>query len=150
MLRLIQAPDENETPDLKVPRMRRVDVIAVRFKNGPRRLERLGRPAQVARDKRNLGPRDDAPRTCQGFFWAEGACSSSQEFLCSREIAQLCHRDASKRKRRRIVAQRNSLQCAEGIPCGQRPCCGCDHGIHQNPATLVTPSSFDACISICI
>jgi hypothetical protein len=50
----------------------------------------------------------------------------SQERLRSYEIAKLRHRDPSKRERRRIVAQRDSVQCVEGITRRERTCCGRD------------------------
>src|SRR3954470_17320894 len=49
----------------------------------------------------------------------------------------------------RILAQRDSVQCAERITRGEGSCCGCDQRIHQNPVTFVTPRSFATCISIC-
>src|ERR1700733_10510241 len=103
VLRLTQAPDKNGTPNLKIPRMRRVDAIAVRFKSGPSRAERLRRPGQVARGKRDLGFSDDAPGACDGFFRPEGARRLAKEFLRSYKLSQLCHRDPAKSKRRRIV-----------------------------------------------
>ena len=57
-------------------------------------------------------------------FGAEGTPRASQKFLRSCKFAKLRHRDASKRQRRRIVAQRDPLQCAERITCRQRTCCG--------------------------
>jgi NAD(P)-dependent dehydrogenase (short-subunit alcohol dehydrogenase family) len=44
------------------------------------------------------------------------ARSTSQECLCSNEIAELRHRDASQRQRRRVAAQGDPLQCAGGSP----------------------------------
>ena len=62
------------------------------------------------------------------------------------EIAELGHRDAAKRERRRVVAQRHPVQRGEWIARGKRPCrCG-DQRIHdlgyaiRNPVTLVTPA----------
>jgi Beta-galactosidase len=81
----------------------------------PRRVERLRRPTQVARDERDLGLGDDAPRAGHSLFRTEGARSTSHESLRSNEVAELRHRDASKRERRRVVAQGDPLQCAEGI-----------------------------------
>jgi hypothetical protein len=68
---------------------------------------------------------------------------------CPRKLSQLRHGDTAKRERRRIITQRDSFQCTEGIALGKRPCRGCNQRIHQNPATLVTPRSFDTCINIC-
>jgi len=119
--------------------MRGVDPVAVLFERHPRRVEHLRRPAQVARDERDLGLGDDAPRSGHGLFRTEGTRSTSQERLRSNEIAELRHRDASKRESRRVVAQGDPLQCAEGITrceCTRR---GSDQRVHRNPVTLVTP-----------
>jgi hypothetical protein len=70
---------------------------------------------QVARNERNLGLGDNAPRARHDFSGTERARSTSQERLRSREIAELRHRDAAKSERRSIVAQRYKIQCAEGI-----------------------------------
>jgi hypothetical protein len=70
----------------------------------------------------------------------EGAPSTSQESLRSNEIAELGHRDASKRERRRVVAKRDSLQCAKGITGCKRTRRSGDQRVHRNPATLVTPT----------
>jgi hypothetical protein len=63
---------------------------------------------------------------------------TSQESLSSNKIAELRHRDASKRESRRIVAQGNPLQGAERIARGEGPRRGSDRRVHRNPATLVT------------
>ena len=131
-LGLVDAPDQEEAPDLEIPRMRGVDPVAVRFERRPRRVERLRRPAQVARDERDLGLGDDAPRAGHGLFRTEGTRRTSQERLRSNEIAELRHRDASKRERRRVVAQGDPLQCAEGITRGERTRRGCDQRVHRN------------------
>ena len=130
-------PDQEMAPDLEISCMCGVQPVTVFFERRPSSIQRLRRPAQVARGKRDLGFGDDAPRSCHGFFWAEGALSSSQQRLRALEIAELRHRDAAKRERRCIVAQSDSLQCAEGITLGEGACCGCDQRIHRNPATLV-------------
>ena len=60
-LGLVEAPDQQEAPDLEITRMRGVHPVAVLFERRPRRVERLRGPAQVARDERDLGLGDDAP-----------------------------------------------------------------------------------------
>ena len=50
-----------------------------------------------------------------GRFRTESTRSTSEERLRSNKIAELRHRDASKRERSRVVAQRDPIQCAEGI-----------------------------------
>ncbi len=138
-LGLVEAPDQEESPDFEIPRMRGVYLVAVLFECRPRRVEHLRRPAQVARDERDLGLGDDAPRAGQSLFRTEGARSTSQEGLRSNEIAKLRHRDASKCERRCVVAQGDPLQCAEGITCRECMRRGRDQRVHRNPATLVTP-----------
>ncbi len=105
-----------------------------------RRVERLRRPAQVARDQRDLGLGDDAARASHRLFRTEGARCAAQESLGASEIAELRHGDAAKRESRRVVAQGNSLQCAERVTRGKRPRRGGDQRVHRNPATLVTPA----------
>ncbi len=103
-LGLVEAPDQEQAPDLEIPRMRGVHPVAVRFERRPRGVERLRGPAQVARGERDLGFGDDTPRAGHWLFRTEGARRTSHESLRSTEIAELRHRDASKRKRGRIVA----------------------------------------------
>src|SRR5216117_2264289 len=78
-------------------------------------------------------------RASDRLFRTEGTRSTSQERLRSNEIAELRHRDASKRERRRVVAQGDPVQGAEGITRRERTRRGCDQGVHRNPVTLVTP-----------
>jgi hypothetical protein len=112
-------------------------------------MQRLRRPAKIARGKRDFGFCNDAPRACHGFFWTEGPLSRSQQRPRALEIAELCDCDTAKRERRRIVAQRDPLQRAKGITLDKSACRGCNQRIHRNPATLVTLLPVDTCISIC-
>ena len=112
--------------------------VAVLFERPSRRLQRLRRPAQVTRDKCDLGLSDEAPRAGHRLFSTEGTPSVSQERLCSNEIAELRHRDASKSEGRRVVAQGDSLQRAKGITYRQRPRRGSDQRVHRNPVIFVT------------
>src|SRR5271166_3232038 len=120
--------------------MRGVHPVAVLFERRPRRVERLRRPAQIARDERDLGLGDDTPRAGHGLFRTEGARRTSHESLRSNEIAELGHRDAAKCQRRRVVAQGDPVQCAEGVTRRERTRRGRDQRVHRNPATLVTPT----------
>ena len=139
-LGFVDAPDQQQAPDLEIPRVRGVRPVGVRFERRPRRVERLRRPAEVARDERDLGLGDDAPRAGHGLFRTEGTRSTSQESLRSNEIAELRHRNASKRERRRVVAQGDPLQRAEGIARRQCTRRGSDQRVHRNPVTFVTPT----------
>jgi hypothetical protein len=139
-LGLVKAPDQEKAPDLEIPRMRGVHPVAVFFQRCPRIVECLGRPAQVARDQRDLSLGDDTPRPGHSLFRPEGARCTSQESLRSNEIAEPSHRDASKCERRRVVAQGDPVQCAEGITRRERTRRNRDWRVHLNPATLVTPT----------
>jgi hypothetical protein len=136
----VEAPDQEEAPDLEIPRMRGVHPVAVLFERRPRRVERLRRPAQVARDERDLGLGDDAPGAGHGLFRAEGARRTSHESLRSNEIAELRHCDAAKGERRRVVAQGDPVQCAEAITRGERTRRSRDQRVHRDRATFVTPT----------
>jgi hypothetical protein len=68
------------------------------------------------------------------------ARSTTSALDASNEIAELRHRDASKRERRRVVAQGDLVQCAEGITRCKRTRRGRECSVHQNPATVVTPT----------
>src|SRR5712675_2498421 len=120
--------------------MRGVYPVAALFERRPRRVERFRGPAQVARDERDLGLGDDAPRAGNGLIRTEGARRTSHESLRANEIAELRHRDAAKRERRRVVAQGDPVQRAEGITRRERTRRGRDQRVHSNPATLVTPT----------
>ncbi len=139
-LGLVEAPDQEEAPDLEIPRMRGVQPVAVLFERCPCGVERLRGPAQVARDERDLGLGDDTPRPGHGLFRPEGARRTSQESLRSNEIAEPRHRDASKCERRRVVTQGDPVQCAKGITRRERSRRNRDWRVHLNPATLVTPT----------
>jgi hypothetical protein len=142
-LGLVEAPDQEQAPDLEIARMRGVHAVPMPFERRPRCVERLGRPAQVARHERDLGLGHDAPCAGHGLFRAEGARRTSHESPRAYEIAELRHRDASKRERRRIVAQGDLVQCAQGITRRERTRRGRDQRVHLNPATLVTPTLRD-------
>jgi hypothetical protein len=106
---LVETPDQEQTPDFKIPRMRCIYAVTVRFERHPRRIERLNRPAQVTRNECDLCFGDDTPRASDRLFRTECARSTPNESLCANEIAELRHRDASQRERRRVVTQGDPL-----------------------------------------
>ena len=118
--------------------MRGVYAVAMRFQRRSRCVERLHRPAQVARDERDFGLGNNTPCAGHGLSRTEGARRIPQQRLRSNEIAKLRHRDASQRQRRRVVAQGNPFQCAEGVTRRERTRGGRNQRVHPNPATLVT------------
>ena len=83
MLGLVEAADQEQAPDLEIARVRGIDAVAVRFERRPRRVERLRRPAEVARDQCDFGLGDDTPRAGHRLFRTEGARRA-----CSRALAR--------------------------------------------------------------
>ena len=141
MLGLVETADQEQAPDLEIARMRGIYAVTVRCERRPRCVERLRRPAQVARDERDLGLGDDTPRAGHRLFRTEGARRTSQESFRANEIAKLRHRDASKREGGCVVTQGDPVQCAERITRRERTRRGRDQGVHRNPATFVTLTS---------
>jgi len=125
-LGLIKAPDQKEAADFETARVRGVHAVTMRFKRRACCVERFRRPAQIARGKRDLCLGDNTPRTGHRFFRTESARSASHESLRSNEIAELGHRNTSKRECRRVIAQGDPLQCAERIARCECPGSGCD------------------------
>ena len=139
-LRLVEAPDQKEAPDLEIASMGGVYVVAVLLERRPRCLQRLRGPTQIARGECDLRLGDHAPRVGHRLFSTEGTRSTSQESVRSSEITELRHGDAPKCESRRILAQGDALQCAEGITHRERSRRGRDQRVHKNPAILVTPT----------
>jgi len=139
-LSFVDAPDQEEAPDLEIPRVGGVDAIAVLFERRARSVERPCGPAQIPRTERDLGLGNHAPCSGHDLSRAEGTHGATQENLCSNEIAELSHRDASKRESGRVVAQGDPLQCAQGITRSECTRRGSDQRVHRNPVTLVTPT----------
>jgi hypothetical protein len=125
-LRLVEAPQQEQSPNFKIARMRGIQTVTVLFERHARRVERLRREAEVARGQRDLSFGHDTPSAGHRFFRTEGQRSAPQQFLRSRVFAELRHRDASKRERWRIVSQGNSLQRSERITRCERTRCSSD------------------------
>jgi hypothetical protein len=66
-LGLVEAPDQEEAPDLEIPRVRGVHPVAVLFERRPAPRRAPSQASQVARDERDLGLGDDAPRAGHGL-----------------------------------------------------------------------------------
>jgi hypothetical protein len=139
ILGLVEAPDQEEVPNLEILRKSGVRPVTVLFECCSRCLKRFRGPTQVARDDRDLCLGDNASGASHDLFRTEGARSPSHESLRSREITEPRHRDASKRKRRSIVAQGDPVQRSEGVTRRERTRRGCDQRVQLNPDKLVTP-----------
>ena len=68
MLGLVEAPDQEQAPDLEIARMRGIDAVALRFQRHARCIEHLRRPGEVARDQCDLGLGNDTPRAGYRLF----------------------------------------------------------------------------------
>src|SRR5262247_1956771 len=137
-LGLVEAPDQEETPHLEMPRVGGVHAVAVLLERHPGCGERPRGPAQVARDQRDLRLGDDTPRASDRLSGTEGARGATQETLGPDEITELRHGDSAQRERGRIVAQRDAVERAKGIPRGEGLGRRRDQRVHRNPARLVT------------
>ena len=124
-LRIVKVTHQQSPPDLEIARMGGVHPIAVRLQRCACGIERLRGAAQVARGERDLRLGNDAPRACDNLPRTEGTRGTTQQNFRSSKIAKLRHCNPAKRKRRRIVSQRNTLQRAKRITCRERPrrCC---------------------------
>ena len=114
-LGLVDAPDQEEAPDLEIPRVRGVDPVAVRFERRPRRVERLRRPAQVARGERDLGFGDDAPRAGHGLFGPKARAARRRRAF-ARTRSPSCAIAMPRSASRRVVAQGDRCNAPRGSP----------------------------------
>ena len=120
--------------------MRGVRPVAMRLERppAPRRAPACGRARDRARRARS---RPRRRRSAHGPSPPRGPkprAALPQQLLRARQVAELRHRDAAQRQRRRIVAQRDPLQRRQRIARRERPRRGRDQRVHRNPVTLVT------------
>ncbi|GLQ93689.1 hypothetical protein GCM10007901_26400 [Dyella acidisoli] len=119
---ITDAAEQEQAPNFNIPRVRGVDAVTMRLKRRARGFERFYRPAKVARNKCDFGFGNDAPRASHRLFRTEPTRGASQQRFRSNEIAELCHRDAPKRKAGCIFTQGDPLQGAERITRGECAC----------------------------
>jgi hypothetical protein len=115
--RLVNTTEQKKTASLEVPGVRSIDGVPVRGERRSRIVERLRRPAQVARGERDLGFRNAAPGARDHLFGSECARGTPYQHACPRKVPELRHSDAAKRKGRRVVAERDPLQRGQRITC---------------------------------
>ena len=94
------------------------------------RVERAHRPAQVTGGESDLRLGHLAARLGEALAWAEGARGAPKELARAIVVAELGHGDAAQGEGRRVVAQRDALESAEGIAGRQRARGGGDDGVH--------------------
>ncbi len=128
---LVDAAEQQQPAHRDQTCVRRVGAIGVRLERGRSRSQRARRAAQIAHRERHLRLCDDAARTRQLLVRTEAARGAPQQLASARVLAELRHRDAAQRERRRIVAQRDALQRAERVTDHERARGGGDQGVHR-------------------
>ena len=139
-LGLVDAPEQEHTPDLEMARKCRIQPVTMPFERRPRGTQRLRGPAQVTRHEGDLGLGHDTFGAGNCFTWFERARRTSQEGLRSHQIAELRHGDAACQGQCwRVLPQGNPVQGAKRIARRQRPRRGGDQRPMRIPQRLVTP-----------
>jgi hypothetical protein len=85
-------------------------VISQGAERAPGLVERVRRPAQVARRKRHLGFGRDASCALHALSRAERTRCAPQEQLRFRKLAELSHGDPAQGERGRVVPKRDPLE----------------------------------------
>jgi hypothetical protein len=107
-----------------------VRAIAQRIERSRGRVERAHRPAQVVRGEGDLGLGDLAARLGEALAGTEAAGGAPEELARPVVVAELGHGDAAQGDGRRVVAQCDALEGAEGITGRQRARGPGDEGVH--------------------
>ena len=94
----------------------RVGMVGARLERRRCCCEGTRRPAEVAHGQRDFGFGDDTARTRQLLMRAEAARGAAQQLACPTMLAELRHRDAAQRERRRVVAQGHALERTKASP----------------------------------
>jgi len=97
-----------------------VRAVAQRIERLRDRVERARRPAQVPRGEGDLRLGDLAARLGEALAGAEAAGGAPEQLARPLVVAELSHGDAAQGEGRRVVAQRDALEGAEGITGRQR------------------------------
>ena len=139
-LGFVQAPDQQQAPDAEIARVRGVREVAVRLERLPRGVERVRRPAQIARGERDLRFGDDAARASHRLLRAEGASRAPQSAFArtrSPSCASAMPRNASAGASSRSATRFNA---PSGSPAASARAAAVISESIGNPATLVTPT----------
>src|SRR4029079_9854105 len=128
--RFVKASKQTQAASRDQPCLRCIGVIRARLERCGSRCQRTRQALQVAHGQRHFGFCDDTTRPRQFFVAAETVDTRLQELARARILAKLRHRNAAQRKRRRIVAQGDSLERGECVAAGERARGGSDQGVH--------------------
>jgi hypothetical protein len=137
---LVEPPEQQQPARRDQPRLQRVGVVGVRLQRG-----RRGASARGVPPRSRMASATSASATTQRAR-ASSSCApkpragAPQQLARAQVLAQLRHRDAAQRQRRRVVAQRHPLERAERVAGAQRAGGRGDQGIH-GPAMAPTMST---------
>ncbi len=125
-----EVADEDLTPGADEAREESVRAIAQRIERPRGRVQRTHRRAQVAHGEGDLRLGDLAARLGEAVAGAEGAGGAPEELARPVVVAELGHGDAAQGEGRRVVAQRDALEGAEGVTGRQRARGRGGEGVH--------------------
>lgn len=126
----VEPPDQQQPARRDQTRLQRVGLVSARFECSCRRGQRAGGLPQLAHRQCHFGLGDHAAGVRQFLMRAEAACRAPQQLASTHELAELGHRDAAQRERRRVVSQRDTLERAKRVARGEGAGgCG-DEGVH--------------------
>jgi hypothetical protein len=112
----LELADEELAAGADETSVERIRAIAQRIERPRGRVQRTHRRAQVARGEGDLRLGDLAARLGEAVAGAEGAGGAPEELARPVVVAELGHGDAAQGEGRRVVAQRDTLEGAEGSP----------------------------------
>ena len=142
-------PDQDQAPHLEMQRMGGIMRIAMLLQRRACRVQRLARPAEVARDEGDLRLGHHAARAGHGLLWSEDARRFAQQDSRAVEIAELRHSDSAQRQRRRVVAQRHPVERPQRVAAGQCERRRIDQRILVEIPTVLSLPPFDT-PSLCL
>ena len=112
---LVEAADQQQPADLEIARI--AALTRSPCSSSVAGAVSSASPASPGRARRGkLGFGNDASCAGYGLFRTEATCRAPHERFGANEIAELRHRDAAQRERRRVVSQGDPLQRAKDRP----------------------------------
>ncbi len=128
---LVEAPEQQQPAHRDQACVQRVGAIGTRLERGGRGRQRARRATEIAHRQRHFGLRHDAAGARQLLVRAEAARGAPQQLAGTRVLAELRHRDAAQRQRRRVVAQAHAFEGGERVAGSKSARGSGDQGIHR-------------------
>jgi hypothetical protein len=126
---------EKQLPCRHQPCVHGVGAVPVLFQRERCRHQHAGQSGELAQRQGHFAFGHHAAGARELLAGAERAARAPQQVARHREFAQLRHRDAAQRQRRRVVAQGHALEGAERVAGGERAGGGGDQGVHGRRVT---------------